>query len=252
MIKENIEKVFCAESVFEKDGEKQYFDLYRWKVYNMRDMISRDYRLMRFLEKLGVGKGALVINIGSGRVYDWVKFAAIMGADAIASDVDREAVKEAKSKVQKEFLLRRDLLPSVRAKLREAYRRIKWIGGEAGDIAKLKPPRPAKLVIMEGFIDPEYALGCYFGSIPLYSDEQIREFLEKGYELLGEDSYLLVSLYAREQDESVRRVESFIKSKTGIKYNIISFPLSDNSPWSELLSNVVDRLSAENILSVSI
>ena len=229
--KENIGKAFCAESVFEEDGKEQYFDLYRWKVYNMRGMISRDYRLMRFLEKLGVGKGALVINIGSGRVYDWVKFAAIMGADAIASDVDKETIGTAKRTVQKELLLRRDLLPSDRVKFKEVYRRIKWIGGEAGDIAKLKPPRPAKIVIMEGLIDEEVPLGCYFGSLPVYSDKEIRDFLEKGYELAGEDSYMLVSIYANEREEFKRHVNNFINTKIGIKHEVISFPLSNDSPW---------------------
>ena len=200
---DNVQWRPCVEDIFERRGLSGYFWLYELgvcdnpipiapKFNGFKDREERHIEVISLLAQCGIKEGDFVVDAGCGRNSDSLIFAAAMGAEALGCDIDREALAEAQAYAEK-ILLRADLLPSQQQRLRQIYERIRWV---CGDIMQVSLPRPATCVVMEGFIDVGTGISCCYGmSLPNYSKTQIQEFLARGYQLLGSQGWMLVSIF---------------------------------------------------------
>jgi len=95
-----------------------------------------------------------------------------------------------------------------------------WLRGAAGDALKVATQRPAKLVIMEGLIDPLRGGGCRSPGKPVFSKEEIFAFLESGYRLLGEEGYLAVTIFQIPwlgAEGFIEWIDEFVQTKSDLR-----------------------------------
>ncbi|MFC1806806.1 hypothetical protein ACFL0T_00360 [Candidatus Omnitrophota bacterium] len=187
-------------------------------VYHDKKRGERIIPLLRIFHDIHLGPGDLLVDIGSGYVWDLEVTAAMVGAQTIAYDIDEEAIDFAEEKA-KVFFEKAGPYPAAQEQAEEALNRMRWVGGIDGDIANVDPGKPAKIVALTGLIDM-MDLGkrkCRDLGEPHFSDDEVKGMLERGYEMLDKQGYLLVGLLHHETHWPRRHFEKIIRKFVATK-----------------------------------